>query len=105
MIDSSERMENVVLHGACYIFSSKFIQKRKNCFCPDTFLYMEEDILHYECIQLGLNMVYSPEIKVKHLEDVSTNVSIKSGYKKFKMKNREMKRSIEVLINLMDMGD
>lgn len=101
VIDYSKTMENVVLHGACFIFSLKFIEQRTNCFYPDTFLYMEEDILHYECMEKGLKMLYSPDIKVKHLEDVSTNVSIKSGFKKFKMKNDEMKKSIEILLKLM----
>ena len=104
-IDRSKTMENVVLHGACYIFSLNFIKKRENCFCPDTFLYMEEDILHYECMENGMKMLYSPEIRVKHLEDVSTNASIKSGLRKFKMKNREMEKSIKVFLHLMDMEE
>lgn len=100
-IDHSKAMENVVLHGACYIFSINFMKQRTDCFCPDTFLYMEEDILHYECMISGLKILYSPEIRVKHLEDVSTNVSVKSGYKKFKMKNREMERSIAIFLRLI----
>ncbi len=104
-IDRSKAMENVVLHGACYIFSLDFIKQRTNCFCPDTFLYMEEDILHYECMKKGLKMLYSPYIKVKHLEDVSTNASIKSGIKKFMMKNNEMKTSIMIFLKIMDETD
>lgn len=100
-IDRSKMMENVVLHGACYIFSPDFIAWRDDCFCPETFLYMEEDILHYECMANGMKMLYSPDIKVKHLEDVSTNASIKSEFKKFKMKNSEMKKSIEAFISIM----
>ena len=99
--DCSKLMENVVLHGACYIFSPDFIAWRDSCFCPDTFLYMEEDILHYECMVNDMKMLYSPDIKVKHLEDVSTNATIKSGFKKFKMKNNEMKKSIETFISIM----
>lgn len=104
VIDRSKEMENVVLHGACYIFSLNFMEHRMDCFCPETFLYMEEDILHYECMTSGLKMIYSPEIKVKHMDDVSTNASIKSGYRKFKMKNREMKKSIEVFLKLIVSG-
>lgn len=47
-------------------------------------------------------MIYNPALKVKHLEDVSTNTSTKSGYKKFKMKNEEMKKSLKVLLKLME---
>ena len=101
-VDYSRRMEDVVLHGACYIFSQHYIQKRKDCFCPDTFLYFEEDILHFECMHNGIKMVYAPEITVKHLEDVSTDASMKSAYRKFKMKKNEMKKSIEVLLRMME---
>lgn len=104
-IDRSKMMKNVVLHGACYIFSPNFIAWRDDCFCPETFLYMEEDILHYECMVNGMKMLYSPDIKVKHLEDVSTNASIKSGFKKFKMKNNEMRKSIDILQQMMRKED
>lgn len=102
LIDRTVEMENVVLHGACYIFSANFIQQRTDCFCPKTFLYMEEDILHYECVRDGMRVLYSPRVKVNHLEDVSTNASIESEYQKFKMKNQEMKKSIEVFLEILD---
>lgn len=98
MEKKTEYIENPVLHGACYIFSRDFISKREYAFCPETFLYFEEDILHAECTRLGLKMLYSPEITVNHLEDVSTNMRFKSRYKKEKMKNREMLNSINVLM-------
>lgn len=101
-IDRTTEIFNVVLHGACYIFSREFMQYRPECFYSGTFLYMEEDILHYECNQLGLKIIYSPEVHVLHLEDVSTNASIKNEYEKFKMKNREMKHSIEMWKRLME---
>lgn len=101
VIVSTQKMENVVLHGACYIFSKDYIAVREQCFYTETFLYMEEDILHYECMRDGLKMLYAPMLKIKHLEDVSTNASIKSGYKKFKMKNNEMKKSISMMKRLM----
>lgn len=101
-IDRTKTMENVVLHGACYIFSKDFIKVRENCFNPDTFLYMEEDILHYECSKAGLKMTYSPDLKINHFEDVSTNMVKKLGYQKFKWKNNEMKKSISILMKLMN---
>lgn len=88
---------NVVLHGACYIFSPIFIKGRKFAFCPDTFLYMEEDILYYECSTLGYLMLYSPRIKVTHLEEVSTSANHKTAYSKKKMKYNETMKSLEVL--------
>lgn len=103
--DRSMMMENVVLHGACYIFSRDFMNHRTNCFLPDTFLYMEEDILHFECLSDGLKMVYSPDIRVKHLDDVATNAAIKSNYRRFCMKKKESKKSLKIFLKRMKQGD
>lgn len=92
---------NPVLHGACYIFSRDYFAVRDTCFNPNTFLYFEEDILHYECGCLGLKIVYSPMLQVKHLEDVSTNASIQSGLKRFAAKHRGMRDSSAVMLSLM----
>lgn len=94
--------ENVVLHGACYIFSPKFWKTREKCFNPKTFLYHEEDILFYECQKAHLKMIYSPEIYVEHLEDVSTNASFKSGYKKAYMRNKYLKDSANILLDILE---
>lgn len=96
-VDRSKETEDVVLHGACYIFSRIFIEKREVAFNPDTFLYFEEDILHLECILEKIKILYSPMLIVEHLEDVSTDSVFKSNFKKAKMKNREMLRSARVL--------
>lgn len=96
-IDWKNEAENVVLHGACYILSENFINKRQDAFNPDTFLYFEEDILHTECLREQIKMVYSPLLRVEHLEDVSTDFVFKSNYKKAKMKNFEMLKSARIL--------
>ena len=92
--------ENVVLHGACYIFSKDYINKRKLCFNPNTFLYFEEDILHFECLKENLKMVYSPKIKVIHLEDVSTDTVYKTSFKKSLFINKNLEASLEVYLNM-----
>lgn len=102
--DYRSMKQDVVLHGACYILSKDFIDSRNSCFNPSTFLYMEEDILHYECQQEGLIMLYSPVVKVIHLEDISTNISKKSEYEKFKFKEHEMKNSLKVMLRIMEQG-
>ena len=96
------RMENVVLHGSCLVFSPLFLLRRDDCFNPATFLYMEEDILHFECKRDGLKMVYDSSFRVEHLEDVSTDTLSRSKLKKEKMKLRETVRSMRVLLNLMN---
>lgn len=101
-IEHSTTMEDVVLHGACYIFSQDFIRRRPYCFLPGTFLYMEENILYYECMRDGLKIVYSPIISVTHLDDVATNAAIKSDYQKFKMKKNESRKSKRVFLEQME---
>ncbi len=96
------QMENVVLHGSCYIFSEDFINKRSFAFNPNTFLYFEEDILHYECQLENLKMIYTPEIRVQHLEDVSTNLAFKKQYKKDKMTTKELINSTNIYIDLYE---
>ncbi|HFI0524787.1 TPA: glycosyltransferase family 2 protein [Streptococcus suis] len=102
--DYKKDHENVVLHGACYIFGKKFIDSRDFCFNPRTFMYYEEDILFFETEKAGLKTVYSPEIQVIHLEDVSTNLFFKSKWEKEVAKNKEMLKSSIILQNIME-GD
>ena len=94
--------EGVVLHGACYIFSRDFIQARPLCFNPGTFLYFEEDILHFECRRDGLKMIYAPMLRVEHLEDVSTNAAHRTSLERTRMKLRASLDSMEVLIKLLE---
>ncbi|MBQ7269591.1 MAG: glycosyltransferase family 2 protein [Bacteroidales bacterium] len=97
-----QAQKDVVLHGSCYVLSQEFIQVREQAFNPGTFLYFEEDILHYECLQQGLTLLYSPQIQILHLEDVSTDKAFRSNARKEKMKLQESIRSMEVLLNLMN---
>lgn len=94
--------EGYVLHGACYIFSREFTAVRPNAFNPATFLYVEEDILAWECLQAGLKMRYCPDITVEHIEDVSTDKATGgSNLRKAKMKYRRIAESLSVLIDEM----
>lgn len=65
-------VKNTMLHGACLIFSPKYIDRFEGL-DPRTFLYMEEDILKLYMDHYGMLMVYSGELVVYHKEDVSTN--------------------------------
>lgn len=60
---------NVPLHGSILIFSPEFSLMG---FDPNTFLYLEEDILFAQLRQCGLSTQYFPGIRVTHQEDVST---------------------------------
>ena len=93
---------NVVLHGACLIFSSRFMEKRKECFNSQTFIYGEEHILHHECMKLNLKMVYSPEVYVEHYMRVSTDASFKSNYEKYINRYKLLKESATVLLEVLE---
>lgn len=71
MVYSSLKI-NVPLHGACLIFSPLFVQIIDLPFYPETFLYMEEDILYYICSRFKFKTCYLPNMTVYHKEDVST---------------------------------
>lgn len=96
------RVIDPVLHGACYIFSRRFIEREDEAFDPATFLFFEEDILHYKSMKKGYRMVYDSSLSVNHLEDVSTNLEFRSQYAKKKMKYRELLSSASVLLKLMN---
>ena len=99
-IDRTKMYENPVLQGACYIFSKDFIVARDYAFYPETFLYFEEDILHLQCQQKHLKMLYIPDITIKHLEDVSTNMILKTNLEKEKMKSKNLIHSMSEFIKL-----
>lgn len=102
LLYKENRIENPVLHGACLIFSKRFIKNEEVAFNPETFLFMEEDILHYTCRKKGYKLLYDSSVIVHHLEDVSTNLEYKTDYEKGKMKIKNLIHSINVLLKLMN---
>lgn len=98
---SIESMTDVVLHGACYIFGSGFVEKRKCCFNPSTFMYGEELILYQECHQQGLRMIYDPSVRVQHLQGATTEKCFRSEFKRYKVANYNLKRAYGLLLDLM----
>ena len=97
--DNSKTYISPVLHGACLIFSKTCCKKRKYAFYPETFMFWEEDILDYECRLNNFSTIYSPEVNVIHLEDVSTNTLFSNESKKELWKLNEMLKSISIFIN------
>lgn len=95
------RAENVCLQGSCLIYSSKYIKFRgqisekkqkviaRTLFYPETNLYYEEFLQTLWCRNNGCKMVYTPDIRVNHLEGQSTNTVSSSEKEKiiFRMKN------------------
>ena len=72
------RQENIQLHGCFLIFSPKFFEKF-NGFDESTFMYMEEYFLFKHLSERHLKTVYSPEIRIFHKEDASTDQAMRSN--------------------------
>ena len=91
-IDGSVEYEGVVLHGACVIFSARWLRGHKRPFCDETYMYYEMEILDYLGKREGYVSRYDPALQVRHLQNVSTQVCYKSM----------IKRSRFVIYNLLE---
>ena len=94
-----EEWVNPVLHGAFFIFTSLYTEMNKDLFDSQTFLYFEEELLHDKCIDHGYMMLYNPSLKVTHLEDVSTKAAFGTGYRYNLMKDQNLIKSINILLD------
>lgn len=73
--------KDAFLHGCCFIFSKNYIDKFDGL-DDRTFLYGEEALLYLRLKKNKMLSVYNPKIKIKHLEDVSTDYEIPNFNKK-----------------------
>ena len=69
-VELSDQVD-VKLHGCFLVFTPTFF-KEMDGFNPETFLYMEEDILLLEVLQRGNHTLYTPDICIFHKEGAST---------------------------------
>ena len=92
--------ENIVLQGSCLIFSPDFLRKERIAFCPDTFLWLEEEILSFQCSQKGYRLVYDPAIRVLHKEEVSTKKT-QGDADRYLFFSRQLRHSALVMLRLM----
>lgn len=94
---------NPLLHGSCYVFSKVFTSKnREHCFFDKTFMYMEAEILHYIANRDDLKQIYYPNVKVIHLEDISTNQEYSKQYDKSIFTIRCLMNSCKAFIDLIE---
>lgn len=75
--------EGVVLQGAFFVLTKRYLSVYPDGLYPNTFLYMEEDILNYRTVKKGLKSVYDPNISVKHIDGASTRMQAGSRCKKY----------------------
>lgn len=90
------------LHGSFIIFSPDYIKNEEFAFRPGTFLYMEEAILFQYCRKKGYTMVYTPDIKVYHKEDSSTNSLFNAPKQKREFVFTNMIRSLKIYYNILN---
>lgn len=81
IFDNDQEYHDVKLHGACWILTPVFFQTVKQL-DPRTFLYFEEDILFHQIRRSGGHTLYSPELKIFHKEDGSTDAITSNTRKK-----------------------
>lgn len=101
-IDYNKKYYNVPLHGACFIFSRKFIESRKEAFFNGTFFYYESEILDYECNLEKKRVIYDPSIVVLHHQNISTNAVFKNELKKVRFMNDQNYNSISAFLKQYD---
>lgn len=89
---------NVVLQGACLIFTPAFTQHfTEYAFYPETFMYCEEDILAILCQKHDLGTYYAPNLQVIHMESVSTALSLRSARERDFFFTKNILQSLKVL--------
>lgn len=93
-----KRLENVVLHGCCLIFSEKYITKFDGL-DDRTFLYYEEQLLFNRLKKNNMLSVYNPNIKVIHNESATTKTITKNLKKKNIFMSKNLIKSAKILIN------
>lgn len=97
-IDTSCRKTNVVLQGCALIFSRKYI----NLFDgidDRTFLYNEEQLLYWRCVDADLLTVYNPYLFIYHNENAATDKITHSSHAKERFVIENELKSTTILFN------
>lgn len=97
--DYKRRREDVVLFGACLIFTPLFIEAEDNAFWPETSFYYEEYLLMLRCVSKGYKTVYDPSLKVLHESGVSTGKKAGSNMKKMRFVMQNTADACEIYLN------
>lgn len=93
--------ENIVLQGACLIFTPQYIKFEKKAFSPETFMYGEEDLLAYKCIKRGYHIAYIPRLHVCHMQGQATSRTYKVQLEKNIFVYTHIVKGCKTLLQLM----
>lgn len=92
---------NVVLQGACLIFTPQYIKCEQEAFLPETFMYGEEDLLAYKCQKKGYDIAYIPKLYVLHMQGQATAKTYKVQLEKNIFMYTHIVKGCKLLLNLM----
>ncbi|MBQ6322565.1 MAG: glycosyltransferase family 2 protein [Lachnospiraceae bacterium] len=90
--------KQVVLFGACLIFTPLFVEKETDAFLPETQFYYEEYLLALRCLRQDYTMVYDPVMKVYHESGSATNAAQKTGKAKMRFRLKHTLESCSVYL-------
>lgn len=96
--DKTKRKENVLLKGACLIFSKEYI-KRFDGIDSRTFLFREEELLLCRLRKEGMLSVFNPDLVIFHNESVATKKNNKGYRKKWLFITKYMIKSDKILLS------
>lgn len=102
-LDYTMEQFDIKLSGGCFIFSSLFLKDYGMLFSK-TFIYGEEDILHWMLTRDNKTIVYSPKLHVFHNEKVSTKTIMNSNYKRALFYYKNKKESLKAFLEFIDSG-
>ena len=90
--------KNIVLFGACLIFTPLFIEKETSAFQPETNFYYEEYLLKLRCDRQGYLCVYDPDLQVYHETGAATRQSHRRNIERMKFLLKNTADSCEVYL-------
>jgi len=96
-----EKRENVKLHGSALVFSRDYIELYEGLY-PKTFMHSEEAIIYFIVKRDKLRTVYSPEIKILHKEDSSTEAIYNKGFRKRRFYYKNFIKSGKAFLELIE---
>lgn len=70
--DHKTKQYNVVIHGAFFVLTKRYLEQFPHGLYPETFMYQEEDILAYLCAHKKLKIAFFPELQLLHYDGIST---------------------------------
>ena len=100
-VNGSKVELNVPLHGCAIVFSKKYIDKYKDAFYNETFLFHEEEFLYQRIINDKLISVYDQNLKVFHKEGSSIKKDNKGVRNSKLFREKERINSLKLLIREM----